>query len=77
MADGQVTQEEVNALLGIADETLGAIEYPLTNVVKGSSVTTVNVTLDELKQKLPLIVNVHESTSRATNYVSCGQVVFE
>ena len=58
-------------------ETLGAIEYPLTNVVKGSSVTTVNVTLDELKQKLPLIVNVHESTSRATNYVSCGQVVFE
>jgi len=53
---------------------LGPIEYPLTNVVNGRSITTLNTTINQLKQKLPLIVNVHESASKATNYVSCGEL---
>ena len=51
---------------------VGAVKYPLTNVVNGQSVTTLNVTLAELEQQLPLAINVHESVANIKNYTSCG-----
>lgn len=51
---------------------VGAVKYPLTNVVNGHSVTTLNVTLTELEKQLPLAINVHESAANIKNYTSCG-----
>lgn len=53
---------------------LGPIKYSLKNVVNGTSVTTLNVTLAQLKKELPLAVNVHESTDNFKNYVTCGEI---
>lgn len=51
---------------------VGAVKYPLTNVVNGQSVTTLPVTLAQLKQQLPLAINLHESAANITTYTSCG-----
>jgi hypothetical protein len=53
---------------------VGAVSYPLTNVVDGVSVTTLDVTLEQLKGEQPLAINVHESTDNPQNYVSCGDL---
>ena len=53
---------------------LGSIKYPLKNVVNGTSVTTLNLSLTQLKQELPLAINVHESSDNIKNYVSCGEI---
>lgn len=52
----------------------GAVKWPLTSVVKGSSLTTIGVPLTEIKKMLPLAVNVHKSESGLTTYVSCGDI---
>ncbi len=52
----------------------GAVKYPLTSVVNGMSETTLNVSLDTLKQSLPLAINVHKSEAEANVYVACGDV---
>ncbi len=51
---------------------VGAVKYPLTNVINGQSVTTLNVTLAELRQALPLAINVHQSATKITDYTACG-----
>ncbi len=51
-----------------------AVKYPLTNVVNGKSVTVLSVTLAQLKQSLPLAINVHKSGKDITNYTSCGEL---
>jgi len=48
--------------------------YPLTNVVNGESVTTVNTTMAELLSS-PYAINVHKSGPEASIYVSCGDIV--
>jgi len=53
---------------------VGAVSYPLTNVLDGVSVTTLDVTLEQLKGEQPLGINVHESTDNPQNYVSCGDL---
>lgn len=53
---------------------LGGVNYPLTNVVNGSSETVVDVSLNQLTNELPLAVNVHKSTSEASVYVACGDI---
>lgn len=50
------------------------VKYPLTNVVNGQSVTTISATLPELKQQLPLAINVHKSQAAIGTYTSCGQL---
>lgn len=52
----------------------GPIKYPLTNVVNGKSKTTLDVSMDEFKKSLPLILNVHKSPSQIQIYVACGTV---
>ena len=53
---------------------VGAVAYPLTNVVDGKSETILDVTLGELSVKQPLGINVHKSGAEAKVYVSCGDL---
>lgn len=55
-------------------ENLGDVLYPLNNVVNGQSVTTLSVTMEQLKSMMPLAVNVHKSVDEMDNYVACGDV---
>lgn len=51
------------------------VAYPLTNVVGGSSTTTVkDVTIDKLVGGT-YAINVHESTANLGKYVACGNIV--
>lgn len=52
----------------------GDVVYPLTNVVDGKSVTTLNTTMDQLKAKLPLAINVHKSATDINTYTACGDI---
>jgi len=51
---------------------LGGVNYPLTNVVNGSSETTVDVSFEQLAKELPLAINVHKSGPEIGVYVACG-----
>jgi len=53
---------------------VGAVAYPLTNVVNGVSETTLDVTLQQLASEQPLGINVHKSTPEVKVYVSCGDL---
>lgn len=53
---------------------VGEVKYPLSDVVEGHSETLINVDLNELKQQLPLAINVHKSASEAKTYTSCAQL---
>jgi hypothetical protein len=53
--------------------TLGAVEYPLTNVKSGKSTTTVSAKLDDL-QKGAYAINVHKSAADIKTYVACGDI---
>lgn len=53
----------------------GAVEYPLTNVVNGTSETTLDLSLAELKSRTEaMAVNVHKSASEASVYTACGNL---
>lgn len=53
---------------------VGEVKYPLTNVVNGTSETTIDATLDQLRSEQPLGINVHKSADEAKVYVSCGDL---
>lgn len=53
---------------------VGAVKYPLTNVINGMSETTLDTTLAQLKAELPLGINVHKSQAEAKIYTSCGDL---
>ncbi len=53
---------------------VGAVKYPLTNVIDGKSVTTVSAALSDLLAG-KFAINVHKSTSQAGVYVACGAVM--
>lgn len=53
---------------------VGAVKYPLTSVINGTSVTVLAVTLDQLKKELPLAINVHKSKTEVSSYTACGPV---
>jgi hypothetical protein len=52
---------------------LGAVKYPLSDVVLGKSVTIVDAPLGSLTGG-NLAVNVHESAADIGKYVSCGNI---
>ncbi len=54
--------------------TPGDVVYPLTDVVDGTSVTTLNATMEELTAKMPLAINVHKSTQEVKVYTACGDI---
>jgi hypothetical protein len=53
---------------------VGAVAYPLTNVVNGKSVTVLDTTFAKLDAKEPLAINVHKSVPETKTYVSCGNL---
>lgn len=53
---------------------VGAVKYPLTDVVSGTSTTLLPVSLSQLKQELPLAINIHKSKADIAVYTSCGQL---
>src|SRR5258706_2763927 len=66
-ANAQPAHIHIGACPGV-----GAVKYPLTNVVNGQSVTTLHVTIAELEQELPLAINVNASAKDINNYTACG-----
>lgn len=54
--------------------TPGAVQFPLTDVVNGTSETMIKTTLAELKAKGPFAVNVHKSAADVKTYTSCGDI---
>jgi citrate lyase gamma subunit len=52
---------------------VGAVRHALQNVVRGSSVTVIDLSLKEIISDGAL-VNVHESYTHASNYTACGQI---
>jgi hypothetical protein len=55
---------------------VGAVKYPLKSLVNGTSVTTLDVTMAQLKTELPLALNVHKSASEVSVYTACGPLSF-
>jgi|SRR3989344_1919121 len=55
----------------------GGIVYPLSNVVNGNSKTTLDVSLEDLLEQLPLAINIHKSANQVSVYTSCGDIVTE
>ena len=53
--------------------TVGAVKYPLTNVVNGTSTTTVNAPLATLTAGA-YAINVHQSVANIKTYVACGDI---
>lgn len=53
---------------------VGAVKYPLTNIVNGKSVTVLPVTISDLKSQLPLAINVHVSAKDIGTYTACGEL---
>ncbi|MCH7604423.1 CHRD domain-containing protein [Patescibacteria group bacterium] len=53
---------------------LGGVEYPLNNVLNGSSETIIDVSLGQLLSELPLAVNVHKSSEELAVYIACGDI---
>lgn len=54
--------------------TPGAVKYPLTSVMNGQSVTTIDTTLSDLKAMGPLALNLHKSVAQSSIYTSCGDL---
>jgi len=53
---------------------VGAVKYPLSNVVNGKSETVLDVSFSTLTKELPLGINVHKSGAEAKIYVACGNI---
>jgi len=66
--------EPAHIHMGTCDKLNPAPWKPLSNVVNGTSTTTVKgVTVAQLK-KAHYAINVHESASNLKHYVSCGDL---
>lgn len=51
---------------------VGAVKYPLTNVVAGKSTTVLTVSMADLAAAGPLAINIHKSAADASVYTACG-----
>jgi len=54
-------------------DNLGAVVYPLTNIVDGKSMTLVNASLSSL-ETCNFAINAHMSQAGINTYVSCGTI---
>jgi hypothetical protein len=57
--------------------TPGEVLHPLTNVVSGESETSLDVSIEDLKGRLPLAINIHKSESEPQIYTACGNLSLE
>ncbi len=72
VAPGRAVVQPIHIHSGTCD-TLGGVEFPLTAVAAGVSVTTVDSSLQALLDG-EFAINVHESPENVGNYVSCGTI---
>jgi hypothetical protein len=54
--------------------TVGAVKYPLANVVNGTSTTMVNAPLSSLTTG-GYAINLHQSAANISHYVACGDIM--
>lgn len=57
-------------------EALGDVLYPLSDVSGAKSETTIEATLLDIKNKLPLVINVHKSAEAMETSLACGEIRF-
>lgn len=55
---------------------IGGVKYALSNVIAGSSVTVVDLSLAELKAEFPLAINIHKSVKEIGTYIACVDLTF-
>ena len=72
IAAGAAAAQPIHIHAGTCD-TLGGVEFPLTAVAAGVSMTVVDSSLQALLDG-EFAINVHESPDNAGNYVSCGTI---
>ncbi|HEV7215824.1 MAG TPA: hypothetical protein VGP33_11945 [Chloroflexota bacterium] len=53
---------------------VGAVKYPLANVVNGTATTVVNVPLSTLTAG-GYAINLHESAAKVNIYIACGDIM--
>jgi len=58
---------------GSCGPELGGVDYPLTDIVEGVSVTLVDVSLDSIRDGNH-VINIHESFPEIATYTSCGNI---
>lgn len=52
----------------------GSLQYTLSPVVNGESVTRLRVSLDSVLKKAPLVIDVVKSSTESGNQTSCGRI---
>jgi len=70
--DGATVEQPAHIHAGTCAD-IGAVEFPLTNVVNGQSTTVVDVSLADL-QAGTYSINVHKSGDEVGVYTSCGDI---
>ena len=53
---------------------VGAILFPLNNVVNGRSESVINANLNDLRSQAPIAINIHKSISEVAVYTACGNI---
>ena len=73
LANGPSTPQPTHIHEGSCAD-LGGIVYPLSATVDGESETSLDVSLSDLFDQFPLVINVHKSADEAGTYVACGEL---
>lgn len=73
LKNGSTTAQPAHIHKGTCAKLNPTPEYALTNVQSGKSTTTVNASLDSLKNG-SYAINVHKSASDLKTYVACGNI---
>lgn len=73
ISNGSATPQPAHIHTGNC-ETLGAVRYPLSNVVNGRSETILQPTPHFLHGLGQLAINVHKSAAESSIYTSCGNL---
>ena len=53
---------------------LGEIKYPLSNVSKGASQTSLNIKISEILNNLPMAIAIHKSAEEMKTILACGTI---
>lgn len=69
----QQTAQPAHIHLGSCAE-LGKIAYSLNAVENGFSQTILNVSIDQLRSQVPLVLNTHKSEEELNIYVACVDI---
>ncbi|GEM_PF-6361894 len=71
--ENEATPSLVNIYEGKCQE-MGQIKYTLNDVVSGSSETTIDTSIKNLRDEFPLFISVHKSSARIGESIACGEL---